>query len=203
MTNENLGKRAQDWLTEEGFTIEPLKESGFTSLFSFYHSSDSQKFTISQRVDEDKITIAGGVKLYDKDREALQKLDAQTHAKLTRELAWILHNKSIPFHIDEKEDAIQSVSIFNIVYADGMTKDRFMTAVYNLQGSQALMVMHLANYFGTTESTDSRTGTTDHQAVKGVVGTPAMPSSTKCPKCGAALKISGQQFCMECGKKIN
>ncbi len=226
---DNMGEKALIWLGQEGFTMEPLKEPGFTSLFRAYKpSSPRNKISLSQADGGDKIVIAAGVFLADDDQAQMAKLPPNKRAQIIKELSKILYNNACVFRMEENQGVLEGITMTRLIFAEGFSKDRLMNAVFGLYGMQALVLLHLSDYLVPEvrrfqESpqaqraapvaepvrenvVESRREAAPPQARATPYPAPSVPrvsTAPPAPSAPAAPPVATKAFCVNCGKEIN
>ena len=153
------------WLGQEKFTIESLKDPGFISLFRAYQpTSPKNKISVSQAAGEDKIVIASGIFLDDEDQSLMTKFPAEKRTQIIKELSKVLYSNASTFRMEEDQGVLKGITMTRFIFADGLSKDRFMNAISDLYGTQALVLLHLSDYAGTRDRASSRSSQ-EHKAV--------------------------------------
>ena len=112
----------------------------------------------------------------------------ESYTELVITLSGMLHERSVPFQIDQDQGVISQVLVSKAVYSDGFTKDRLMTAVNELFSTQTMIVLTLAQYFMSIKQSGEP---------KRVQTVP----SNSCSRCGTAL-LPNAKFCGSCGHKV-
>jgi hypothetical protein len=149
-TTENLGERVSKWLVQEGFSVEPVNSPDYLSLYrAIPKSNPEDTLSVSQAASEDRVVIARGFKISDGDRALLAKLPPQMRAAMRNELAVLLNGASPLFRMEESDGILEQLSLSRPIYADGLTKDRLMTAITELYKTQALIMLRIGEYFRT------------------------------------------------------
>ena len=102
---DNMGEKVLIWLGQEGFTIEPLKNPGFISLFRAYQTaSPKNKISISQTAGEDKIVIASGVFLDNESQSRMAKFPTEKRTQIIKELSKVLYSEASAFRMEEARE---------------------------------------------------------------------------------------------------
>ncbi len=208
---ENLGEQVQEWLTAEGLTLEPLPGPRVAFLFQISQPMNAdQKLLVSQAEREDKVVVASGIQLEEKDQARLSDLPSEDQTALKRDLGWLLHSRGVSFQIDDSDGVLNRIALFSAVYADALTKDRLMTTVADMYRTQALVLLQLSEYVDRVSS--GRSPSRSRKPVGGVQATPQrtlrqataaapMASALVCASCGRPV-TSGDAFCGSCGQPV-
>lgn len=185
----NLGERTLTWLTKEGYSTESIKQEGFSSSYWAFHPSlPKNKFSVSQADGDDKIVLATGIFLADEDQARMSKLSPPKRLYIVRELSKLIYSFDIAaFRIDEEEWVLKGVTFTYSIFADGLSKDRFMGAVSTLYRAQAAVLLYLSDYLGWEISGGEKTPSPVGAGMKFCTscGKPVRADANVCPACSS------------------
>ncbi len=206
---ENLGDTVLKWVTAEGYTIQPQKEPGFSSFYAISSSAESgHRLSISQAANEDKIVVAGGVKIDSPDQTKLSGFPVEMRRQILAALAWLMYGRSVFFRIDENDGVVKSITFSQNIYSDGLTKDRLMKSIADMFMTEALLLIQITSYLDQASKFDpTRPIHSDERETRVPKEEPAGKSwkivdvsSHICPNCRKELPL-GMKFCKYCGTK--
>lgn len=166
-----------NWLIQEGFAMEPIKEEGFSQMHRIYRTDDPEiKIIISKGQNQDKILVSTGFLLSDSDKLWQSKLTFEERREILTAMSLMLNSSSANFQIGQKQGIIKNLTILKYIFSDGLTKDRLISSVIELYKIRALAIILLRDYmdkFGSErtskkETTDKNTEETTNPQVKQV-----------------------------------
>ncbi len=183
------------WVTTEGYTIEPQKEPGFSSFYAIRSSAESgHVLSISQAENEDKIVVAGGLKIDGSDQTKLSGFPVEMRRQILAALAWLMYGRSVFFRIDENDGVIKSITFSQNIYSDGLTKDRLMKSIADIFVTEALLLIQLSSYFDRAPKARPTPRIPSDERESESVSLPPLT----CKKCARKLP-SDSKFCFYCG----
>jgi hypothetical protein len=192
--NENLGEKALKWLTEEGFSIEPLKQEGFLSVYqAYYPSNPKNKFSVAQANGDDKIVMGTGIFLDQEDQSRIAKLPSAQRTQIVIDLSKLLYSfGDTAFKIDENRGVVKSVTVTKSIFADGLSKDRFMGAITDLYRTTGGVLLHLNEYLGWQTPEVEKAQAQPQPLMKFCTscGKPVRADAMICSACGAKQTVS-------------
>ena len=149
MAKKNIKKMVKKWCEEEGIFDEenedPLSEFNFTMA---YPIEIQHKMNVIQPADTDRVVIMAGTRFESKDVEKMRSLPLKKFEDLMWELRFILGSRPTDFNLRRPEDVLESFVITTAIYLDGLTKDRFMTAIGDVYKSKLLASWKLQKRLG-------------------------------------------------------
>ncbi|MDP6460063.1 MAG: DUF2299 family protein [Candidatus Hydrothermarchaeota archaeon] len=149
MAKKNIKKMVKKWCEEEGIFDEenedPLSEFNFTMA---YPIEIQHKMNVIQPADTDRVVIMAGTRFESKDVEKMRSLPLKKFEDLMWELRFILGSRPTDFNLRRPEDVLESFVITTAIYLDGLTKDRFMTAIGDVYKSKLLASWKLQERLG-------------------------------------------------------
>ncbi len=191
MDAHDIGKKAQEWLADEGYTIEVSRKPGYSSFFTaFRPEKPGYAVTLGQRADSDSLTLSAGVTLGAPEASRVKGTTKQARAELLRDLTNLLYGRSSIFGIDEEDGTIKGVTVSSSIYSDGFTKDRLMSEMRTILSTQMLVIHQLGDFFG---------GLPASTAAPPPVSAAPAPTPKFCPSCGKPW-TPGMKFCKFCGQ---
>lgn len=178
-----------NWLTQERYTVKQEVRAGFKYVYSASaQGSTGYPLSVSQEDGSDRITISVGFALSDSDQTAVSQSSAGAF-RVMKEISLALHSTPVLFNIEQKDAALTKVAVYQVLYADGLSKDRVMTALFQVEKASALVLLLLSDYLPKT----SPPGESQPVSQAGAGAT--------CTNCGAKLKPNAT-FCSSCGQRV-
>jgi hypothetical protein len=140
MAKKNVKKLVKQWCEEEGIFDEenddPLSEFNFTIN---YPIEIQHKMNVLQPADnKDRVVIISGTKFESGAIEKMRNLPREELEELLWDLRFTLGPRPTEFELRRPVDVPESFIITAVIYSDGLTKDRFMTAIRDVYKSKLL-----------------------------------------------------------------
>jgi hypothetical protein len=197
-SREAASTKAAKWLQEEGFVWNEVNQPGFSHFYIAHNqSTPTNKVTVSQLADDEKLIVALGVSLDEALQKLIRNMPTEKQLEMKKGLLKLLYRSPNSFKVNE-EGGLKSVSLFQPIYPDGQTKDRFMSVINDLHKTQALILLWLDdNIPATVQRRGARrlAPASRNQATHG-------PGQRACPSCGATVRQESK-YCPTCGSKLD
>lgn len=204
MSQTEMGKKAREWLTKEGYAVETKSQPGFSVFYAVTRPNEAPpKLTVTQVAGEDKLVITTGVRLEDGEGSSLSTLSPAARRSLIRDLSWILHGRGLAYEMDERDGALNALTYSTMIFEDGLSKDRLMQALHELLGNHALVTMRIGEALATAGASSPAVVVASPVSAPRKHGNsvPANAFYQGCPKCGSAIR-PGTRFCGACGNAL-
>ena len=150
MAKKNIKKMVKKWCEEEGIFDEenedPLSEFNFTITST--PIKVQHKMNVIQPANSSKVVIMSGTRFESEDIEKMRSLPMKKFGDLMWELRFTLGSMPPDFNLGIPEDVLESFVITTAIYLDGLTKDRFMTAIGDVYKSKLLASWKLQKRLG-------------------------------------------------------
>lgn len=150
MARKDVKKLVRQWCEEEGIfdkeREDPLSEFNFTINYPI----DSQhKMNVLQPADnKDRVVIISGTRFESEDVERMRNLPKEELEDLLWDLRFTLGSRPTEFELRRPVDVLESFIITAVIYLDGLTKDRFMTAIREVYKSKLLAFWKIRQRLG-------------------------------------------------------
>ena len=139
MAVKDIKEMVKKWCEEEGIFDEenedPLSEFNYTIN---YPSEIQHKLNVLHPKDSDRVLIMSGTRFEAQDIEQMRSLPMDELEDLMWELRFTLGPRPTEFDLKRPVDVLESFLITAVIYSDGLTKDRFMTAIRDVYKSKLL-----------------------------------------------------------------
>jgi hypothetical protein len=189
-----MGKKAQEWLTEEGYTVQLSRKAEYSSHFTVFRPERREfAVTLAQAADSDKLTLTAGVSIGGEESARMKNASAEARNDFLKGLTSLLYSKSSVFSIDEDGGMVSGVTLSSAIYADGLTKDRLMSEMRAIFSNQMLVILQLNSFFGGLPAPSA--------PASRPVAAARSSAGTFCSNCGKQNE-AGQKFCTKCGQKL-
>jgi hypothetical protein len=140
------------WCKDEGMFKEEIKEAGteFHYRISLPELPDKIPLLLSvvQPERKDKVIITVAVGLGPEYTGALAKMEKQEREKFMMELCYMMQLGPAYFSIEESDGILKQVSVSDVIYTDGLSKDRFMRSVQAVYKGVSLAILQLRGILG-------------------------------------------------------
>jgi hypothetical protein len=139
MAKKDVKKLIKKWCEEEGIFGEENEDT--LSEFNFtinYPTKIQHKMNVLQPADSSRVVIMSGTRFESEDVEKMRSLSKEKLDGLLWELRFILGSRPTEFDLRRPVDVLESFIITTVIYFDGLTKDRFMTAISDVYKSKLL-----------------------------------------------------------------
>lgn len=139
MAKKDIKKMVKKWCEEEGVFGEENKDSLSEFNFTINYPIELQhKMNVVQPGGGDRIVIMSGTRFEAEVIEKMQSLPKGKMEELLWEVRFILGSRPTEFELRRPADIVESFLVTTVIYLDGLTKDRFMTAVRDVYKSKLL-----------------------------------------------------------------
>jgi hypothetical protein len=139
MAKKDIKKLVKKWCEEEGIFDEENEDSLSEFNFTINYPIDLQhKMNVIQPADSSRVVIMSGTRFESEDVERMRSLPAEELDDLMWDLRFTLGSRPTEFDLRRPVDVVESFLITAVIYFDGLTKDRFMTAIRDVYKSKLL-----------------------------------------------------------------
>ncbi len=140
MVKKNIKKIVKKWCDEEGIFEDEKEEKLNEFLFTINYPIESgDKLNLFQPLGSDKLIIMGGVQFDEKIIEKMRSLPSEELDKLLWDLRFSLASRPTEFNLNRPDETIIEAFVTStVIFPDGLTKDRFMTAISEVYKSKLI-----------------------------------------------------------------
>ncbi len=197
MVEKNLIKKVvHEWIMEEGMFIKEVPEPEADFHYEM-HLPQKEEIILSaiQPKGTDQLIVTAGLRLDPESIKILAQMSPEEEDEFLNNMSYLLHSRPTLFYMEEKNDVLYEVSVSELIYSDGLTKDRFMTAVKDVYKSQALAFLQIEDAVGV-------------EALERGVETPNIVEETRTPVCSTCGNPStyvpkyNRHYCYTCRKYL-
>lgn len=139
MAKKDIKKLVKQWCEEEGIFDEenedPLSDFNFTIT---YPVEVQNRMNVLQPAKSNRIVILSGTRFESEDLEKMRNLSKEKLEDLLWDLRFTLGSRPTEFELHLPVDVLESFLVTAVIYLDGLTKDRFMTAIRDVYKSKLL-----------------------------------------------------------------
>lgn len=139
----------ETWLTEESLPFEALDDEGAVLHLSLTYPPGSP-FRVDlvqpRREPPDLLIVGAGVTVADRHREAFRRLTPDDRRGFLWEFCYLMGSRNTEFELQHPEFVLERFSVTAPIYRDGLTKDRFMTALRDVHRSKLLGIWKIQEF---------------------------------------------------------
>lgn len=154
MSNEALRETVLKWCQEEMMFREEIKDAG--SAFHFrvclpeMPGKNPLLLSVVQPEGKDKVIVTSAIGIDSESSAIMARMDRPDRERFVLDLCYKLHLGPALFHIEESEGIIKQVSVTEVIYSDGLSKDRFMRSTQNVYKGISVVILELRGILGRT-----------------------------------------------------
>ncbi len=149
MQTGEVGKRIEEWLDDEGFSVWKLADEN--SRFSFKMTRDEcpPLLVLQPQSKSDSLIVTSDVRLTDEGQEKLLALPKEREFMLF-DLKMVLLSTECRCQFMPSSKSWKSIRVSKPVFYDGLTKDRFFETVDVVSRAVSLVILTFQWKFGVT-----------------------------------------------------
>lgn len=143
-------KLIRKWCIEEDMFGQKVEDKNTLWHFVIRYPKGAPKFLdVAQPLGKkDMIVIGAGTKIPFEHMNKMRSLKRKKRDEMLWDLRFLLGNRPTAFSLNEKDGILEGFSNQMIIFFDGLTKDRFMSAVSEVDKSMLLVIWFLHRRFG-------------------------------------------------------
>jgi len=149
-------KLIRKWCTDEDMFGQKVEDKNAIWHFVIRYPKGSPKLIdVAQPLGKnDMIVIGAGTRIPFEHMNKMRALKRKKRDEMLWDLRFLLGNRPTTFSLKQKDGILEEFSNQMIIFFDGLTKDRFMSAVSEVDKSMLLAVWFLHRKFGPPEKKD-------------------------------------------------
>jgi hypothetical protein len=147
---EEIGKRVEEWLVDEGFSI--WKSADKNCRFSFKVTRDDclPLFVLQPRNKVDSLLVVCDTRLTDEGQKRLSTLPEKERGFMLFDLRTVLLSTACRWQFIPSLESWKTIRVSKAVFYDGLTKDRFFETVDTVARAVSLVILSFQWKFGIT-----------------------------------------------------
>jgi hypothetical protein len=154
-----MQERIKQWLIEEGMFQEEIedKESRFRFLFQF--PEDHFMEILSPLSSPDLVVVLSPTTISEDQIALMEKVPPDHRAEFIWALRFVMNTFSLEFEMTHPDNILQKFLISDLVYEDGLTKDRLMISIRKIWKANLQVIWILQKEFFGMESVEGTSET--------------------------------------------
>ncbi len=144
---EEMRERVRQWLTEEGMFQEEIQdeESRFRYLFQF--PEDHFMEILAPLSSPDLLVILSPTSVSEDQIALMEKVPPDHRAEFIWALRFVMNTFSLEFEMTHPDNILQKFLISDLIYGDGLTKDRLMISIRKIWKANLQVIWILQKEF--------------------------------------------------------
>jgi hypothetical protein len=153
-----MKERIKGWLVEEEMLVEEVSDAESRFRFLVMFPRDHYMELVQPLARADLLLIISPMTVSPEHREIMERSRPEQRAEFIWALRFVMNTFSVDFEMDHPENILHKFTITDLIYEDGLTKDRLMSAVRKVWKANLQVVWILQKEFGGPEPAEKEPG---------------------------------------------
>ena len=150
--------RIKGWLVEEEMLVEEVRDAGSHFRFLVMFPKDHYMELVQPLTKTDSVLIISPTAVSPEHREIMGRSRPEQRAEFLWALRFVMNTFSVDFEIEHPGNVLEKFTITEIIYEDGLTKDRLMGAIRKVWKANLQVIWILQKEFGTPSPEEKEPG---------------------------------------------
>jgi len=146
-----MKERIKGWLVEEGMLIEEVHDADSYFRFLIIFPKDHYMEVVQPIAGTDMVLIISSTSVNPEHREIMGRLRPEQRAEFIWALRFVTNTFSVDFEMDHPENILEKFTITDLIYDDGLSKDRLMSAIRKVWKANLQVIWILQKEYGGPE----------------------------------------------------
>jgi hypothetical protein len=153
-----MKERIKGWLTEEGMLIEEVHDADSHFRFLIMFPKDHYIEVVQPIAGTDMVLIVSSTSVSPEHREIMERSRPEQRAEFIWALRFVTNTFSVDFEMDHPENILERFTITDLIYEDGLSKDRLMSTIRKVWKVNLQVIWILQKEYGGPEPLEKEPG---------------------------------------------
>ena len=154
----DMQERIRGWLGEEKVLVEEVRDEGSRFRFLIMFPRDHYMEVVQPLETKDLVIILSPTSVSPGHREIMERARPEHRAEFIWALRFVMNTFAVEFEMEHPENILQKFTITDLIYEDGLTKDRLMASIRKVWKANLQVIWILQKEFGTPEPEQKEPG---------------------------------------------
>jgi hypothetical protein len=147
----SMKERIKGWLVEEEILVEEVEDAGSGFRFLVMFPREHYMEVVQPLTRTDMVMVLSPTSVSDGHREIMERSRPEQRAEFIWALRFVMNTFPVDFEMDHPENILAKFTITDIIYEDGLSKDRLMASIRRVWKANLQVIWILQKEFGTPE----------------------------------------------------
>ena len=153
-----MKERIRGWLAEEEILVEEVRDEGARFRFLVMFPKDHYMEVVQPPGAEDLVIILSPTSVSAVHREIMGRSRPEQRAEFIWALRFVMNTFAVEFEMEHPENILAKFTITDLIYEDGLSKDRLMASIRKVWKANLQVIWILQKEFGTPEPGEKEPG---------------------------------------------
>jgi hypothetical protein len=158
MSREGMKDQIKGWLVEEEMLVREIQDAHSRFRFLIMFPKDHYMEVAQPLASTDMVVIISPMSVSPEHREIMGRSRPEQRAEFIWALRFVMNTLAVDFEIDHPENILEKFTITDQIYEDGLSKDRFMSAIRKVWRANLQVIWILQKEYGGPESKEKEPG---------------------------------------------
>jgi hypothetical protein len=154
-----MKERIKGWLVEEEILVEEVEDAGSRFRFLVMFPHDHYMEVVQPLTRTDMAMVLSPTSVSAGHREIMGRSRPEQRAEFIWALRFVMNTFPVDFEMDHPENILGKFTITDIIYEDGLSKDRLMASLRKVWKANLQVIWILQKEFGSPEPEEKGPGT--------------------------------------------
>ncbi len=143
-----MKERIKGWLVEEEILIEEVQDAGSQFRFLIMFPKDHYMEVVQPLAATDMVMVISPTSVSPGHREIMERSRPEQRAEFIWALRFVMNTFSVDFEMEHPENVLGKFTISDVIYEDGLSKDRLMGAIRKVWKANLQVIWILQKEYG-------------------------------------------------------
>jgi hypothetical protein len=155
----SMKERIKGWLTEEEILVEEVQDAGSRFRFLVMFPRDHYMEVVQPLTSTDMVLVLSPTSVSPEHREIMEKARPEQRAEFIWALRFVMNTFPVDFEMDHPENILAKFTITDLIYEDGLSKDRLMASIRKVWKANLQVIWILQKEYGVAGHGEKEPGT--------------------------------------------
>jgi hypothetical protein len=155
----SMKERIKGWLREEEILVEEVQDAGSRFRFLVMFPRDHYMELAQPLTSTDMVLVLSPTSVSPEHREIMEKARPEQRAEFIWALRFVMNTFPVDFEMDHPENILAKFTITDLIYEDGLSKDRLMASIRKVWKANLQVIWILQKEYGVAGHGEKEPGT--------------------------------------------
>jgi hypothetical protein len=143
-----MKERIKGWLVEEEILVEDVQDADSHFRFLIMFPRDHYMEVVQPLAATDLVMILSPTSVSPEHREIMERSRPEQRAEFIWALRFVMNTFSVDFEMEHPENILGKFTITDVIYEDGLSKDRLMAGIRKVWKANLQVIWILQKEYG-------------------------------------------------------
>lgn len=155
----SMKERIKGWLVEEEILVEEVQDAGSRFRFLVMFPKDHYMELVQPLTGTDLVLVLSPTSVSPEHREIMEKARPEQRAEFIWALRFVMNTFPVDFEMEHPENILAKFTITDLIYEDGLSKDRLMASIRKVWKANLQVIWILQKEYGVAGPGEKEPGT--------------------------------------------